>query len=108
MRADGRRADELRAMRFEVGWKSQGEGSCLVRSGNTAVLCVAGGFGSDTFRRYLAGNVDEPAAPKPARATDDAPTKPLPPEPELEPEARLRRCQFNKRPDLKTQLFQFS
>lgn len=53
----------------------------------TAVLCVAGGFGSDTFRRYLAGNVDEPAAPKPARATDDAPTKPLPPEPELEPEA---------------------
>jgi ribonuclease PH len=41
MRADGRRADELRAMRFEVGWKSQGEGSCLVRCGNTAVLCVA-------------------------------------------------------------------
>lgn len=52
----------------------------------TAVLCVAGGFGSDTFRRYLAGNLDEPTAPKVARSTDDAPTKPLPPEPEVEPE----------------------
>lgn len=41
MRADGRRADELRATRFEVGWKRQGEGSCLVRSGDTVVLCVA-------------------------------------------------------------------
>ncbi len=53
----------------------------------TAVLCVAGGFGSDTFRRYLAGNGDEPEVLKPVGATDDAPTKPLPPEPELEFEA---------------------
>lgn len=41
MRVDGRRADELRALSFEVGWKTQGDGSCLVRSGGTVVLCVA-------------------------------------------------------------------
>jgi len=46
----------------------------------TAILCVAGGFGSDTFRKYLAGNLDESEPKNP----DDAPTKPLPPEPELE------------------------
>jgi hypothetical protein len=52
----------------------------------TAILCVAGGFGADTFRQYLAGSL-EPTAVK-----DDAPTKPLPPEPEseTEPEASIQ------------------
>lgn len=41
MREGDRRDDALREVRFELGFKRQGEGSCLVRFGNTAVLCVA-------------------------------------------------------------------
>jgi ribonuclease PH len=40
-RSDGRRADELRLIRFERGWLDQAEGSCLVHFGRTRVLCVA-------------------------------------------------------------------
>lgn len=40
-RSDGRRADELRPIRFERGWLDQAEGSCLVHFGRTRVLCVA-------------------------------------------------------------------
>jgi hypothetical protein len=64
----------------------------------TAILCVAGGFGSDTFRRYLADGFDEKTDKsdrkfdekneKVVRDVDDAPTKPLPPEPEFEQESK--------------------
>ncbi len=40
-RSDGRREDELRQVRFSRGWLDNGEGSCLVEFGRTAVLCVA-------------------------------------------------------------------
>jgi ribonuclease PH len=40
MRADGRRADELRPLGFERGFTRQAPGSVLVRMGRTAVLCT--------------------------------------------------------------------
>ncbi|GAC1646346.1 MAG: ribonuclease PH [Acidobacteriaceae bacterium] len=40
-RPDGRRADQLRLMRFTVGFVATAEGSVLVESGNTRVLCNA-------------------------------------------------------------------
>jgi hypothetical protein len=59
----------------------------------TAVLCVAGGFGSDAFRRYLADGLEESETQKSGKSNDvvvksnvvidDAPTKPLPPVPEM-------------------------
>jgi ribonuclease PH len=41
MRASGRAADELRQIALEPGWSPYAEGSCLVRFGNTHVLCCA-------------------------------------------------------------------
>ncbi len=41
MRASGRTADELREVVLEPGFNPQAEGSCLVRFGNTHVLCCA-------------------------------------------------------------------
>ena len=41
MRPSGRRADELRAVSFERGISQHAEGSCLVRFGDTHVLCTA-------------------------------------------------------------------
>ncbi len=40
-RADGRRPDELRPLALERGANPYAEGSCLVRSGGTLVLCTA-------------------------------------------------------------------
>lgn len=53
MRKDGRRPDELRELDFQVGWSARGEGSCLVRAGGTAVLCVASV--EDGVREFLRG-----------------------------------------------------
>ena len=65
----------------------------------TAILCVGCGFGSDTFRRYLGEEeADKPVKTslKPVKTGSDpveevfiAPTKPLPPEPESEPENEI-------------------
>ena len=41
MRIDGRRADELRPVRLEVGYTRYAEGSALISQGNTVVLCNA-------------------------------------------------------------------
>jgi ribonuclease PH len=41
MRIDGRRAGELRPLRFELGYTRYAEGSVLVSQGNTRVLCNA-------------------------------------------------------------------
>ncbi|MBC7289858.1 MAG: ribonuclease PH [Actinotalea sp.] len=41
VRADGRRPDELRAVRFTRGWLDAAEGSVLVEFGRTRVLCAA-------------------------------------------------------------------
>ncbi len=41
MRPSGRKADELRAVRFERHYSKHAEGSCLVRFGDTHVLCTA-------------------------------------------------------------------
>jgi ribonuclease PH len=41
MRASGRAADELRQTSLEPGWSPYAEGSCLVKFGNTHVLCCA-------------------------------------------------------------------
>jgi ribonuclease PH len=41
MRASGRAADELRQISLEPGWSPYAEGSCLVKYGNTHVLCCA-------------------------------------------------------------------
>src|SRR5947207_268670 len=41
LRASGRRPDELRAVRLEPGFTKHAEGSCLVRFGDTHVLCTA-------------------------------------------------------------------
>ncbi|MEM7042375.1 MAG: ribonuclease PH [Pseudomonadota bacterium] len=41
MRPSGRRADELRDIVFEPGFAPHAEGSCLIRCGNTHVLCTA-------------------------------------------------------------------
>jgi ribonuclease PH len=40
-RPDGRRADELRPVRFTRGWLEPAEGSVLVEFGKTRVLCAA-------------------------------------------------------------------
>jgi ribonuclease PH len=40
-RADGRRPDQLRDLRLEVGFLPQHPANCLVRAGNTWVLCAA-------------------------------------------------------------------
>ena len=40
-RPDGRRADELRALSLELGWSPYAEGSCLIATGRTRVLCTA-------------------------------------------------------------------
>ena len=40
-RSDGRRVDQLRPVRFTVGYVAAAEGSVLVDSGNTRVLCNA-------------------------------------------------------------------
>jgi ribonuclease PH len=40
-RPDGRRADELRPVRFTPGWLEPAEGSVLVEFGKTRVLCAA-------------------------------------------------------------------
>jgi len=41
MRPSGRKPDELRAVSFERGFTRHAEGSCLVRFGDTHVLCTA-------------------------------------------------------------------
>ncbi|MBZ2196249.1 ribonuclease PH [Occultella gossypii] len=41
LRADGRRPDDLRPVRFHRGWSDQAEGSVLVEFGGTRVLCTA-------------------------------------------------------------------
>lgn len=41
MRASDRAADELRQTSLEPGWSPYAEGSCLVKFGNTHVLCCA-------------------------------------------------------------------
>lgn len=41
LRADGRRADQLRDVRITRGWLDEPEGSVLVEFGRTRVLCVA-------------------------------------------------------------------
>src|SRR5258706_10134665 len=40
-RPSGRRPDELRPIRLEAGFAKHAEGSCLVRFGDTHVLCTA-------------------------------------------------------------------
>jgi ribonuclease PH len=41
MRPSGRKSDELRSVALERGFARHAEGSCLVRFGNTHVLCTA-------------------------------------------------------------------
>jgi ribonuclease PH len=41
MRPSGRATDHLREISLELGHAPQAEGSCLIRSGNTHVLCTA-------------------------------------------------------------------
>jgi len=41
MRPDSRQPDALRTIRFEMGFNPYAEGSCLVKCGNTHVLCTA-------------------------------------------------------------------
>jgi ribonuclease PH len=41
MRPSGRKADEMRAISFERGVSKHAEGSCLVKFGDTHVLCTA-------------------------------------------------------------------
>lgn len=41
MRPSGRAADELRPIRFEIGFTKHAEGACLVHFGETRVLCTA-------------------------------------------------------------------
>ena len=41
LRADGRTATQLRPIRFELGVQKWAEGSCIVRFGDTQVLCAA-------------------------------------------------------------------
>ena len=41
MRPSGRKPDEMRAVSFERGFTKHAEGSCLVRFGDTHVLCTA-------------------------------------------------------------------
>jgi len=53
MRPDNRKNDELRKVELIPGFSSQAEGSCLVKFGNTHVLCTAS-VDSDT-PRWLRG-----------------------------------------------------
>ncbi|MBN8909004.1 MAG: ribonuclease PH, partial [Rhodospirillales bacterium] len=39
-RPSGRAADALRAVSIEIGFARHAEGSCLIRMGNTEVLCA--------------------------------------------------------------------
>lgn len=41
MRADGRNNDELRKVEMTPGFNPYAEGSCLIKSGNTHVICTA-------------------------------------------------------------------
>ncbi|MGF1563043.1 MAG: ribonuclease PH [Geminicoccaceae bacterium] len=41
MRPSGRQADELRPVSFELGFTKHAEGSCLIKMGDTHVLCTA-------------------------------------------------------------------
>ena len=41
MRASNRKNNQLRDIKFEVGFNPFAEGSCLVKYGNTHVLCTA-------------------------------------------------------------------
>lgn len=41
LRADGRQADESRPTKIIRGWSKQGEGSVLIDTGDTRILCVA-------------------------------------------------------------------
>lgn len=41
MRPSGRQLDELRAVTIETGVSAHAEGSCIIRCGNTHVLCTA-------------------------------------------------------------------
>ncbi len=41
MRPSGRRTDEMRAVTIETGVNRHAEGSCLIRVGNTQVICTA-------------------------------------------------------------------
>ncbi|MDB5414645.1 MAG: ribonuclease, partial [Rubritepida sp.] len=41
MRPSGRAPDALRAVSIETGIAKHAEGSCLIRMGNTEVLCAA-------------------------------------------------------------------
>lgn len=41
MRTDGRRTDQLRPMKLEIGYTRYAEGSVLITQGNTVVLCNA-------------------------------------------------------------------
>jgi len=41
VRPSGRRPDELRPVVLEPGWSRHAEGSCLIRMGDTVVLCTA-------------------------------------------------------------------
>jgi ribonuclease PH len=41
MRPSGRATDQLRTIEMEVGYAKHAEGSCLIRSGDTHVLCTA-------------------------------------------------------------------
>src|SRR5918996_967231 len=41
MRPSGRVPDQLREITLEIGYAPQAEGSCLIRAGNTHVLCTA-------------------------------------------------------------------
>lgn len=41
MRPSGRRADQLRSLSIEVGYMKYAEGSCLIRLGNTHIVCTA-------------------------------------------------------------------
>lgn len=41
LRPSGRRADQLRDIKLEPGFAPHAEGSCLIRCGNTHVLCTA-------------------------------------------------------------------
>ena len=40
-RADGRRPDQARELEIEIGVAPYAEGSCLISTGNTQVLCAA-------------------------------------------------------------------
>lgn len=41
MRPSGRRADQMRSLSVEIGYMRYAEGSCLIKVGNTHVVCTA-------------------------------------------------------------------